>query len=75
MKEPSITNAWIEAAKILGVDSTARVLCPKCNRDYLAVVDVDVSGSQKFERILRCPLCGSRNIMSMTRKPVGVANQ
>lgn len=68
MRQQDTRKAWIEAAKILGTDPTGLVPCPVCREANLAVQDVHVEGSNKFERIMQCPSCGSRTIMLMTRK-------
>jgi len=68
MRQPDVTKAWIEAGQRLGIDAAASVPCPVCGEADLAVQDVPVDGSDKFERIMRCPKCGSGNILLMTRK-------
>lgn len=68
MRQPDVTKAWIEAGKLLAVDPTMSVPCPVCGVANLVVQDVVIEGSNKFERIMRCPNCGSQNILLMTRK-------
>src|SRR4051812_36664987 len=59
-------NPWIEAAKILGLDPTARVVCPAKRDDILDVHDeVFPADRTMMERYLTCPTCGARNIMRM----------
>ncbi len=67
MKEPEITKKWIAAGKILAVDPTAKVRCPVCGEADLIATDVPVEGGKKFERIMRCPNCGARNILLMNK--------
>jgi predicted RNA-binding Zn-ribbon protein involved in translation (DUF1610 family) len=69
VKEPNVTMAWITAGKVLGIDPAASVLCPVCGKANLVVQDiVDKKNSNKFERIMSCPNCGSRNILLMSKK-------
>ena len=68
MKEPNVTMAWTNAGKVLGTDPTALVLCPVCEKANLIVQDVADNSSNKFERIMSCPNCGSRNILLMSKK-------
>jgi hypothetical protein len=65
MKEDKSTKAWIQAGRILGTDPTLKVNCPVCGLATLVVTDITVKGTDKFERIMRCPNCGSRNILLM----------
>jgi hypothetical protein len=58
---------WVEAAKILAADRSARVLCPRHGDGYLEVTDVPL-GDGKVERYLRCPICGATNVI---RNPAG----
>ena len=68
MTQPYVTKAWIAAGKRLAVDPTAAVSCPVCGKADLIVQDIPIEGSDKFERIMRCPNCEVRNILLMTRK-------
>lgn len=53
---------WVEAAKILGADPTAKVRCPRHDDDFLEVIDVPLPGRPgRVERHLRCPTCGAYN--------------
>jgi DNA-directed RNA polymerase subunit RPC12/RpoP len=60
-------KAWVEAAKILGVDPLAKVKCPVCGQAYLDVHDEAISSEpeRRHERYLTCPRCGARNVMLM----------
>lgn len=51
---------WIEAGKVLALDPSAKVLCPRCTSTYLTVRDVPL-GPTKMERHLRCASCGAYN--------------
>lgn len=68
MELPEITAKWIAAGITLGHDPKAGVRCPVCDRDDLAVMDVAIEGTRKFERYMTCPNCSARNILLMTRK-------
>jgi predicted RNA-binding Zn-ribbon protein involved in translation (DUF1610 family) len=68
MTVSSITTRWIAAGKILATDPAAPVPCPVCGDENLAVEDIPIEGSEKFERIMRCPNCGSRNILLLNKK-------
>lgn len=62
------SKKWLDAAIVLGRDPTAKVRCPVCEHEYLAVRDVyPTPDSDVFERYLECPNCKSRNIMRMKR--------
>lgn len=68
MRQSDATKAWIRAGTLLGTDPTLLVPCPDYGEANLAVQDVEIDGSNKFERILRCPSCGLFNALLMTRK-------
>ena len=68
MKEPDITMAWIAAGKLIAADPNAVVVCPAHRDGNLIVEDIPINNSEKFERIMRCPNCGARNILLMTKK-------
>jgi DNA-directed RNA polymerase subunit RPC12/RpoP len=59
---------WITAGKALGADPAASVACPVCEKENLVVQDVFHGDSDKFDRILSCPGCGSRNILGRMSK-------
>lgn len=64
---------WVEAAKVLAADPTARVLCPRNGDGYLEVTDVPLAdGSGQLDRHLRCPVCGATNVI---RNPAGRSPQ
>jgi len=67
MTEPNVASKWIAAGKVLAVDSTALVPCPVCSQENLIVEDISIQGSRKFERIMRCPKCGSQNAILMSK--------
>lgn len=64
----NLSEQWLEAAKRLASDPTARVLCPKCRHYVLDVRDKAVSGSH-IERQLVCPECNTQEFIYM-KKPV-----
>ena len=68
MSEPDITSRWIAAGKLLATDLTALVPCPACGKETLVAEDIDIERSKKFERIMRCPKCGSRNILLLNKE-------
>lgn len=68
MKQPEITKRWIEAGKILAADPAAKVRCPACDDDFLVVTDIPIEGTAKFERLLSCPRCHSKNVLLMNKK-------
>jgi hypothetical protein len=59
---------WIAAGKILATDPAALVPCPVCGDENLAAEDIAIEGSEKFERIMRCPKCDSRSILLLNKK-------
>lgn len=58
------TQRWIAAAKILGLNPSAEVLCPRCEASFLEVQDVKAA-PDVLERILRCRSCSAMNAMLM----------
>jgi DNA-directed RNA polymerase subunit RPC12/RpoP len=61
-----ISRRWVEAGKILAADPSAKVRCPQCGGGVLEVEDVgNPVNSDEFERYLRCPICGARNVLRM----------
>jgi Zn finger protein HypA/HybF involved in hydrogenase expression len=68
MTQHDFRNAWIEAGKRLATDAQALVRCPVCGKANLVVRDVPIENYEKFERIMQCPNCESRNILLMTTK-------
>jgi hypothetical protein len=63
---PAKREGWIAAGKVLAVDPSAAVLCPVCQRANLVIQNVSIAGQSKFERIMNCPGCNSRNILALT---------
>jgi hypothetical protein len=68
VKNPETTKAWIAAGKILAIDPDAVIDCPEHHDGTLVVQDIPIANTKKFERIMRCPNCGARNILLMTKK-------
>ncbi len=61
-----IAKRWIEAAKLLGVDSTANTLCPVCQQGFLKVQDVkNEANPLEIERHMSCDICGAYNALRM----------
>lgn len=61
-----IVKRWVEAAKILGADSTAKTLCPVCQKGFLNVLDVkNKANPLEFERHMSCDMCGAYNALRM----------
>lgn len=61
-----IVTRWIKAAKILGVDSTANVLCPVCQQVFLKIHDVENDTNPLgSERHMYCDICGAYNALRM----------
>jgi len=64
------TQRWIEAAKVLAMDPTAKVRCPRNNDSDLEVEDVVINETH-LERHLRCPKCGAYNAILLPKKGGG----
>jgi len=60
------SKRWIDAGKILGLDPTAHVLCPKCQTEVLSVTDQPLDATH-LERHLRCPKCNAYNSIRLAR--------
>jgi hypothetical protein len=61
------TNQWINAILTLAGDKTAKVLCPKCQSEYMNVTDSEISGDETyFNRHVSCNKCGVSNDMKIT---------
>jgi Family of unknown function (DUF6334) len=70
------SSKWIAAAIELGTNPTAKVLCPECESEYLAVRDIyPTLGAEEFERYLECSNCKARNVMRMKRRQSKVLRQ
>lgn len=63
----NLRELWIDAAKRLAVDPTAKVLCPKCKFYMLDVRDEEVSESH-IERVLTCPECNVSEAIYMKKR-------
>jgi uncharacterized C2H2 Zn-finger protein len=62
------TQRWIQAAKTLADDPSAKVPCPRCSAESLQVEDVpNPADPEVMERILRCPRCGAMNALRLRR--------
>jgi len=55
---------WVEAAKVLAMDPTAKVVCPQRLDGTLAVHD-EPCGEGMIERYLICDVCGAKNVIRM----------
>lgn len=63
------SREWIEAARILSEDPSAKVLCPNCEKDYLRVKDVAYPEDPGlFDRYLTCLHCGAGEVLSRLRR-------
>jgi hypothetical protein len=56
-------RGWIEAGIVLGENPGARVRCPERDDAFLEVLDVDAPEAGRFDRYLRCPGCGARQVL------------
>ena len=65
---------WIVAAKILAVNPEAKVICPKCTRGVLGILDQKLD-SDVLERHLSCPKCGAYNSMRMKQQSTFIEEQ
>lgn len=69
MRDDMIRQRWIEAARILGEDPSAKVPCPVCGNDFLEVFDVEYGHDPvMFDRYLTCPSCNAQEVLSRLRK-------
>jgi uncharacterized C2H2 Zn-finger protein len=64
-----LSKRWIEAAKVLGKDSNAKVNCPKCASTFLTVFDVEITvlDKGKIDRYLKCPSCSASNVLTFNK--------
>lgn len=61
-----MNKEWINAAIVLSKDPTTKVNCPKCNKHFLQVMDIESNvNPSDFERYLSCPGCNVQNILRM----------
>lgn len=58
---------WIDAGRILAQDPSAKVVCPECDTGVLMVQDGYAPDGVRFERWMRCNVCGHANTMLMRR--------
>jgi hypothetical protein len=59
---------WVEAARVLAADPTAQVPCPRHGDGILVVEDgSDPANPALVERYLRCPACGTYNVIRNPR--------
>lgn len=67
MNKSDVTARWLEAGKRLARDSEAKILCPVCQQATLTVQDVPLEGTNRFERLLRCPQCDAANVLLLNK--------
>jgi len=65
MEDRDLEAKWLQAGIVLGRDRTANVPCPVCGEAQLAVTDVAIKNTDKFERYMSCPVCKATNVMLM----------
>ena len=58
---------WIEAAKALIQDKTAKVECPDCMNGVLSIKDEVIKEWNKIDRYLICNNCGKWNVITMDK--------
>ncbi len=63
----SRSKKWIEAARALTQDKTARVECPECMNGFLFIKDEEIKEWNKIDRYLICSNCGSWNVLTMDK--------
>jgi len=64
------TKKWIEAAKILGINPAAEVVCPECGVGKLLCKDEPIEIWGKIDRYLVCDNCGKWNVMTMDKPAI-----
>ncbi len=57
---------WIEASKILEIDSSKKIKCPECSIGNLFVKDEFIVEWNKIDRYLICDHCGNWNGITMS---------
>jgi len=63
-------NRWIEAAKVLANDASAKIQCPKCQDATLVITDqITQENPTIIERHMRCPECSTYNSLRLNREP------
>jgi hypothetical protein len=66
MSEP--WKKWVEIAKIVSVDPKAIVKCPVCGVGQLLIWDEPAEHDpSRWERHMRCPVCGATNSILMSQ--------
>ena len=60
-----VSYKWLEAAKILSNDVSAKIKCPECNQGILIVKDEEMIEWNKIDRYLICDNCGKWNVITM----------
>jgi hypothetical protein len=64
------TEKWIEAAKILRSNASAKVECPECKKGVLIVKDESISGWNKIDRYMICSNCGKWNVLTFLKSSI-----
>lgn len=59
---------WLDAAMLLGSDSTATVVCPVCKKANLVVLDMPMKDRLQVERYIKCPACKSQSVVQMAEE-------
>ena len=67
------SRRWIEAAKLLLTDASARVECPRCGQGILKTIEVPLSTTGGAELHMSCPLCNAYNA-ALRRPTAGSAD-
>jgi formate dehydrogenase maturation protein FdhE len=67
----NINKGWIDAAKILSENPSAKVLCPVCKIGELNVKDEIVISEKKIDRYLICNTCGKWNVLTIAASAHG----
>ena len=65
--QSKVTRAWIEAAKIIAADPSAKVTCPKCGQGTLIIRDHPTHPDYHPDRVMQCDTCGARNVLHGAR--------
>ncbi len=63
----TISKKWIEAARALIQDKTAKVICPECMNGILIIKDEEIKEWDKIDRYLICNNCGKWNVITMSK--------
>jgi hypothetical protein len=62
-----VSKRWLEAAKVLSKDVTAKISCPECSKGVLLVKDEEIDDWNKIDRYLICNNCGRWEVITMNR--------